>query len=59
MPDGPADPFHATTVGCVAILEIFRNYRRAGGGYVESAVLTAAQIAVSATIGQHDEDHGG
>ena len=53
----PPDPFHATTIGCVALLEIFRNFRHAGGGYVESAVLTAAQIAVSGTVAQHDEGH--
>jgi hypothetical protein len=52
----PPDPFSATHAGCVAILEMYRNYRDAGGGWVESAVLVAAQIAVHGHISNSDGD---
>jgi hypothetical protein len=53
-PQTPADPFGPMHTGCVAILEMYRNYRAAGGGWVESAVLVAAQIAVSGRVSDSD-----
>ena len=54
MDESPPDPFPATHAGCVAILEMYRNYRGAGGGWVESAILTAAQITVTMRISNSD-----
>jgi len=54
QPESPPDPFGAMHTGCVAILEMYRNYRAAGGGWVESAVLVAAQIAVSGRVSDAD-----
>jgi hypothetical protein len=48
----PPDPFHPMHVGCVAILEMVRAFRRAGGGLIESSVMVAAQIAVNAAGGE-------
>jgi hypothetical protein len=56
MPEPPLDPFSATHTGCVAVLQMFRDLREAGGGWVESALLVAAQVAVAGTI---NEDGGG
>ena len=49
---GPPDPFHPMDVGCMAILEMVRAFRRAGGGLIESSVMVAAQIAVNAAGGE-------
>jgi hypothetical protein len=55
MDDGqPPDPFGPMHTGCVAILEMYRNFRAAGGGWVESAVLVAAQITVSGRVSDSD-----
>jgi hypothetical protein len=50
----PADPFGPLHTGCVAILEMYRNYRAAGGGMVESAVLVAAHVAVVGRVSDAD-----
>jgi hypothetical protein len=57
-PGAPADPFGPMHVGCVAVLEMFRGYRRAGGGMVESAVLVAALIRVNAEAGPQNGTPG-
>jgi hypothetical protein len=51
-PGPPPDPFHPMDVGCVAILEMVRAFRRVGGGLIESSVMVAAQIAVNAAGGE-------
>jgi hypothetical protein len=50
----PADPFGPTHANCVAVLEMYRNFRAAGGGMVESAVLVAAQITVVGRVTDSD-----
>lgn len=55
MSEPPPDPFGATHTGCVAVLEMFRNFREAGGGWIESAILVAAQVVVVGTINQDGE----
>lgn len=49
----PADPFSRVQTNCVAILQMLRNYRAAGGGLIESAVLVAAQLAVITAGGEN------
>ena len=51
-PSGPPDPFHPMDVNCMAILEMVRAFRRAGGGLIESSVMVAAQIAVNSAGGE-------
>ena len=51
-PSGPPDPFHPMDVPCMAVLEMIRAFRRAGGGLIESCVMVAAQIAVNAAGGE-------
>ncbi|MGO8886856.1 MAG: hypothetical protein ACLQI7_24835 [Streptosporangiaceae bacterium] len=48
---GPPDPFDPMHVNYVAVLELVRAFRRAGGGLIESSVMVAAQIAVNAAGG--------
>ena len=57
-PSGPPDPFHPMDVGCMAILEMVRAFRRAGGGLIESSVMVAAQIAVNAAGGESGRPGG-
>jgi hypothetical protein len=54
LDSSPPDPFSATHAGCVAILQMYRNFREAGGGWIESAVLTAAQVAVMGHVSDSD-----
>lgn len=49
---GPPDPFDPMHVNCVAVLEMVRAFRRAGGGLIESSVMVAAQIAVNSAGGE-------
>ena len=51
-PSGPPDPFDPMHVNCVAVLEMVRAFRRAGGGLIESSVMVAAQIAVNSAGGE-------
>jgi hypothetical protein len=50
----PADPFGPMHTGCAVVLEMYRNFRAAGGGWVESAILVAAQITVSGRVSDSD-----
>lgn len=40
----PADPFSAMHVGAVAMLEMFRSYRKAGASMLEATCLIAAML---------------
>lgn len=52
QPQAPQDPFAAHHANCVQIIVMLHNYRAAGGGLIESAVMVAAQLAVLANGGE-------
>ena len=56
MPETPPDPFTAMHTGYVTLLETFRGFRKAGGGWVESAILVAAQVVVYGHVAQDNGD---
>ena len=55
-PEAPADPFHPAHVGFVAMIEMLHNFRNAGGGLIESAVLVAAILAVNGAGGEQQDE---
>ena len=46
QPEAPADPVSAEDNTYAAIVSEFRGLRRAGAGWVEAALLTAAHVVV-------------
>ena len=52
MPDPlmPPEPFGPNHAGHVMILTMFRGYRDAGGGWIESALLVVTQMVVNMAV---------